>query len=92
MRHWHDVLPAGSILEVRYENMVASPEREVARLLDYLGLPWDDTCLRFHESKRAVRTASLEQVRRPLYSSSVARWRRFEKHLGPLIEALGLHD
>ena len=58
-------------------------------MLDYCGLPWDDRCLSFHETERPVKTASLVQVRRPLYRSSVGRWRRYEKHLGPLMEALG---
>jgi tetratricopeptide (TPR) repeat protein len=89
MRHWHEALPPGSILDVRYENVVAEPEREVRRLLEYVGLPWDDACLKFHENKRPVLTASLNQVRRPLYSSSVARWKHFEKHLGPLLEIVG---
>lgn len=89
MRHWHSVLPAGRILDLCYEDIIADQEHETRRLLDYLGLPWDDACLKFYESKRAVRTASLAQVRKPVYSSSVARWKRFEKHLGPLIEAIG---
>jgi tetratricopeptide (TPR) repeat protein len=89
MRYWHETLPPGSLLDVKYENVVAEPEREVRRLLDYVGLPWDDACLKFHENKRPVRTASVSQVRRPLYSSSVARWKPFEKHLGPLLEIVG---
>lgn len=89
MQHWHDVLPSGSILDIRYEDVVANPEQEVRRLLDYVGLPWDDACLKFHKNKRPVLTASLSQVRRPLYSTSVARWKRFEKHLGPLLEIVG---
>ena len=59
------------------------------RLLEYCGLAWDPRCLAFHETERAVRTASVNQVRQPLYRSSLQRWRRYEKHLGPLIEALG---
>ena len=89
MRRWHEVLPPGSLLDVRYEDVVAEPEREVRRMLDYIGLPWDDACLKFHENKRPVKTASVSQVRRPLYSSSVARWKHFEKHLGPLLEIVG---
>ena len=86
MRHWHQVLPQGSILDVGYESVVADPEREVRRLLEYLGLPWDEACLRFYDNQRTVKTASLNQVRRPIYSSSVARWKHFENHLKPLIE------
>jgi tetratricopeptide (TPR) repeat protein len=84
MAHWRNVLPAGRILDVRYEDNVANPEREARRMLDYLGLPWDPACLRFHETKRVVSTASVVQVRKPIYSSSVARWKRFEKHLNTL--------
>ncbi len=89
MQHWHSVLPPGRILDQRYEDMVADPEHEARRLLDYLGLPWDPACLNFHESKRAVRTSSVTQVRKPIYSTSVARWKHFEKHLGPLLEIIG---
>jgi tetratricopeptide (TPR) repeat protein len=85
MKHWQRVLPAGSILELRYEDMVADTENQARRLLDYLGLPWDARCLNFHENKRVVKTASAAQVRRPVYRSSVARWRHFETHLQPLL-------
>jgi Flp pilus assembly protein TadD len=88
MRHWHDILPEGRILDVRYEDCVADPEREGRRMLDFIGLPWDTVCLKFHESERTVRTASVVQVRTPIYSSSIGRWKHFEKHLQPLIEAL----
>lgn len=86
MQHWQGVLPTGSILELRYENMVADTEGQARRLLDYLGLPWDPQCLNFHENKRIVRTASAAQVRRPIYRSSLARWRRFEAQLAPLLD------
>jgi hypothetical protein len=88
MKHWHNVLPAGRILDVRYEDNISDPEREARRILEYLGLPWDPVCLKFYESGRAVRTASVAQVRKPIYSSSVARWKRFENHLEPLLEAI----
>jgi len=88
MEYWHDVLPAGRILNVRYEDVVSDLESEARRMLDYLGLPWDDACLRFYENRRAVRTASLSQVRKPIYSASVGRWKRFEKYLGPLQEII----
>jgi hypothetical protein len=87
MNHWHEVLP-GKVLEVQYEHVVADLESQVRRLLDHCGLAWNDACLRFHESDRAVKTASSEQVRQPIYSSSVHTWRRYEKHLAPLIEVL----
>jgi tetratricopeptide (TPR) repeat protein len=88
MQHWRNVLPPGRILDVRYEDSVADPERETRRMLDYLGLPWHSNCLKFHENKRAVRTASVAQVRKPIYLSSVARWKRFEEHLSPLLEII----
>ncbi|GLQ93609.1 tetratricopeptide repeat-containing sulfotransferase family protein [Dyella acidisoli] len=86
MRHWHRVLPPESILDLRYEDMVADTEVQTKRLLDYLALPWDSRCLNFHENTRVVKTASAAQVRRPVYKSSVARWKHFEAHLGPLLE------
>lgn len=85
MRHWHAVLPAASILDLRYEDLVADPEGQTRRLLDYLGLPWDDNCLAFHRNQRHVKTASVAQVRQPIYKTSVARWRRFEADLQPLL-------
>jgi hypothetical protein len=88
MRHWQDVLP-GRVLEVRYEDVVADQLAQTQRLLDYCGLPFEDGCLRFYETRRAVRTASSEQVRQPIYSSSVNHWRHYREHLGLLIEVLG---
>jgi len=85
MEHWHTVLPPGRILDAVYEDMVANAEREAKRILKYLGLPWNPDCLKFHEHKRVVHTASVTQVRKPIYSSSVARWKHFEKHLEPLL-------
>jgi tetratricopeptide (TPR) repeat protein len=87
MRHWQEVLP-GRVLEVRYEDMVRDQEGQTRRLLEYCGLPWEDACLRFYETERAVRTASSEQVRQPIYSSSVNHWRHFREQLAPLIEVL----
>ncbi|MDE0442331.1 MAG: sulfotransferase [Gammaproteobacteria bacterium] len=88
MAHWDDVFP-GEIFEVRYEELVAEPERITRRLLDYLDLEWDEGCLAFHENERSVMSPSNLQVRRPIYSTSISRWRRYEKHLGPLMEVLG---
>ena len=87
MEHWDTVLP-GKVLRIQYEDVVADVETQVRRLLDYCELPWDDACLRFYESDRAVKTASSEQVRQPIYDSAQHRWRNYEKHLGPLIEVL----
>lgn len=87
MKHWDEVLP-GNVLGVHYEQVVADLEGQVERILDHCGLPWEETCLRFHETERAVKSASSEQVRRPIYSTSVNTWRYYERHLAPLIEVL----
>ncbi|MGH7058077.1 MAG: sulfotransferase family protein, partial [Acetobacteraceae bacterium] len=88
MAHWRRVLPPGRIIDVEYERLVADPEGEVRRLLAALDLPWEPRCLAFHKTERVVMTASLHQVRQPLYASSIGRWRHFERHLGPLLAAL----
>jgi tetratricopeptide (TPR) repeat protein len=88
MAHFDAVLPA-RVHRVRYEDMVADLEGEVRRLLNYCGLPFEEQCLRFHETRRVVQTASSEQVRRPLYAESVDQWRNYEPWLGPLKGALG---
>lgn len=84
MDHWDAVLP-GKVLHVKYEDVVADLESQTHRILDHCGLPWDEKCLQFHENKRDVRTASSEQVRQPIYSSSVHLWRHYEANLGELI-------
>ena len=89
MAHWRRVLPRGRILDVRYEEVVADLETEARRIISHCGLPWKDRCLSFHEAIRPVRTASATQVRQPIYKSSVGRWRVYEAHLGPLLDALG---
>jgi tetratricopeptide (TPR) repeat protein len=87
MAHWRRALPV-PMLEVDYEDLVARQEKVSRRLVAHCGLDWDDRCLDFHESDRNVRTASLAQVRQPMYGTSVERWRRFEPFLGPLRAAL----
>ena len=87
MEHWHALMP-GFMLDVQYEDVVADLESQVRRILDYCSLPFEDACLRFHETDRAVKTASSEQVRKPIYSSSVNLWRHYEPHIGELIEVL----
>ena len=87
MDHWHEVLP-GKVLDVHYEEVVADLAGQVARVLEHCGLEWEDSCLNFHRTSRPVKTASSEQVRQPIYSSSVNSWRRYEPHLGALIEVL----
>lgn len=90
MAHWHNVLPENRILHVQHEDVLDDLEGEVRRILDYCGLPFEDDCLNFHENKRAVRTASSEQVRRPVNKSGLEQWRPFEADLQPLKDALGL--
>lgn len=85
--HWKSVLDI-PIMDVRYEALVADPEPVMREMVSFIGMEWDDKCLAFHESDRVTHTASNDQVRRPLYKSSVAKWRRYGAHLGPLIEAL----
>ena len=87
MEHWQDVLP-GKVLDVQYEEVVADLEGQVRRILAHCELGWEESCVRFHETNRSVKSASSEQVRRPIYSSSVNSWRHYEAHLGPLIEVL----
>jgi hypothetical protein len=87
MQHWRNVLPL-PIHDVVYEELVADQERVSRELVRFCGLDWDDRCLSFHETERAVQTASKVQVRKPIYASSVQRWKKFERHLQPLVEAL----
>jgi tetratricopeptide (TPR) repeat protein len=88
MDHWDRVLP-GKVLHLRYEELVRDPETNIRRLLEHCGLDFEPACLAFHETKRAVRTASAEQVRQPLYRSGVGYWKHFESELEPLRRALG---
>jgi hypothetical protein len=87
MAHWKSVIDV-PILDVCYEQVIANPEAQSHRTIDFLGLPWDERCLDFHNTQRACATASVMQVRRPVYDTSVRRWRQYEKHLGPLKTAL----
>ena len=88
MDHWDKALP-DEVLLVRYEEVVADLETQVRRLLDFCGLPFEEGCIRFHETDRAVRTASSEQVRQPIYKSGVDQWEKFSPYLDPLREILG---
>ena len=88
MAHWRAVMPADRWLDLDYEALVEDPERETRRLLEFCGLPWTPACLSFHEQARPIRTASANQVRRPIFRSSLKRWRPYERHLHPLLEAL----
>jgi len=88
MAHWHALLPANRIMTLRYEELVGDTEHVLRGLLDFLELPWDERCLEFHRQQRAVHTVSVGQVGRPVYATSVARWRHFEPHLQPLLDIL----
>ena len=88
MAHWRGVLPAGSFLDVRYEDVVAGLESQAKRIIAHCGLPWDERCLSFHRTERPIRTASATQVRKPIYRSAVGRWRVYEDQLEPLLTAL----
>ncbi|WP_411970684.1 tetratricopeptide repeat-containing sulfotransferase family protein [Mesorhizobium sp. CA14] len=88
MAHWHKVLP-GVVHDVRYEDFVADQEGQTRALMAYLGLPWDDKVLSFHETDRPVRTASAAQVRQPMYQGSVDLWKRYGDRLKPLLDKLG---
>jgi tetratricopeptide (TPR) repeat protein len=87
MDHWLKALPL-PMLEMQYEALVADQEGQSRRLIGFLGLPWDSACLDFHRTERTVVTASVWQVRQPIYTRSVGRWRHYERHLGPLLDVL----
>jgi hypothetical protein len=88
MQHWHRVLP-GKVLDVHYEETVIDIETQVRRILAHCGLPFEEACVRFHETDRPVKTASSEQVRQPIYTRALGYWRHYEKHLEVWQEELG---
>jgi len=88
MDHWHESLPE-RVLTVQYEEVVSDFENQVHRILEYCGLPWEDSCLNYYDTERPVRTPSSEQVRQPIYSGSMHRWRNYDQHLDELKEILG---
>lgn len=88
MQHWRDVLPDGWIYDIRYEDVVADLSGEARGLIQYLGLEWEDACELFHASRHASTTGSASQVRKPVYGTSVGKWKRFEQQLEPLRLAL----
>jgi hypothetical protein len=90
MAHWRDVMPEGRMLEIRYEDVIADLEGSARQLIEHCGLDWDPSCIAFHKSQRPVRTASAAQVRRPIYRTSLGRWRAYEPHLAPLLAELGV--
>ncbi|MCA1323388.1 tetratricopeptide repeat-containing sulfotransferase family protein [Herbaspirillum sp. alder98] len=87
-----NVLPADRFIEIDYESVVDDLETQARRLINFVGLPWDDACLDFHHTRRVVRTASVSQVRQPIYTTSKGRWRRHAAYLGPLLTALGIQS
>ncbi|MEQ9344890.1 MAG: sulfotransferase [Thalassospira sp.] len=91
MTHWRQTLPPERFIEVGYENVVADIKAAAHRLTDFLGIDWDPALLTFHDNSRSVRTASANQVRQPIYRSSVERWRPYKKELTPLFEALDIN-
>ena len=90
MEHWRRVLPKEVMLEIDYEDLVTDFENRARQILAHCDLEWNDACLTFYKTQRPVNTASMIQVRRPIYRSSIGRWRPYERMLGPLLEALEL--
>ncbi len=88
MEHWQDQIEM-PLLELHYESMVQNQEHETKRIIEFLGLEWDDACLEFYKSKFVARTISYDQVNRKMYTTSDGRWKNYEKHLGPFIERVG---
>ena len=84
MQHWRDVLPKGHIYDIQYEEVVEDLSAQARELIKFLDLPWEDACEEFHTNRQASTTGSASQVRRPIYKSSVGKWRFFEKELQPL--------
>ena len=91
MTHWRAVLPV-SVIDVAYEDLVTDFEPQARRLFEAVGLQWHPACRDFHRLERPVRTASLGQVRRPIYTNSVGRWRQYEAALAPLFETFAEHN
>jgi tetratricopeptide (TPR) repeat protein len=92
MEHWRGLVPPGAMLDVQYEDLVGDLEKQARAIVDYCGLAWEDACLSFHENRRPVTTLSLLQVRKPIYRTSVGRWRPYARFIQPLIEALHAPD
>jgi len=87
MNHWHKHFPS-EILDVEYEQLIFNQEKISRQIIDYIEVEWDDKCLEFHKNKRAVRTSSNLQVRKPIYDNSINKWKNYKKHLEPLITIL----
>jgi tetratricopeptide (TPR) repeat protein len=89
MRYWQSNLPPETMITINYEVMVNDFEAQAKKIISHIGLPWDEACLKFYETDRQVKTASLNQVRKPIYATSVGRWKKYEEFLKPLIQELG---
>nr|WP_028914260.1 sulfotransferase [Pseudorhodobacter ferrugineus] len=89
MSHWRDVLPKDAFMDVRYENIVEDFEPNVRALIEWCNLDWNEACMSPHKTKRSVRTASVTQVREPIYKTSVKKWKAYQKQLQPLLNTLG---
>jgi hypothetical protein len=88
MRHWQSILPENALLDVPYEGLIDDQEAWSRRMLEFIELPWDPHCLDFHETPRSVVTTSRWQVRQKISRSSVARWRNYQRYVGPLLGQL----
>ena len=88
MAHWRATLPADRFIDIRYETLVGDLEGEARKMIEFLGLDWNPACLRYYDNDRQIRTASFEDVRRPIYSSSIGRWKPYTQYLGSLRDAL----
>ena len=89
MKHWRQSVPADRFMEIAYEDIVFDQEKQTRKLLSFCDLPWDEACLNFHENNAPVSTASAVQVRQPLYSGSIGRWKKYGRQLDALKAALG---
>ena len=89
MAHWRAVLPADAFLDIQYEDLVSNNETQARRMMDFCGLEWEPACLEFYKTQRKIHTASVTQVREPIYHSSVQKWRHYEPFLGSLLDELG---
>ena len=87
MEHWINILDI-NILQIQYEELVRNPDDTIRKIIEFCGLDWDDNCLSFHKNKRIVNTPSYNQVRRPIYTSSIERWKHYDQHLEPLRNSL----
>ncbi|EQD52210.1 TPR repeat-containing protein, partial [mine drainage metagenome] len=90
MDYWRSILPATTLLEIRYETLVGNPRESLERILDFIGLPWQEDCLYPERSDRRILTASLFQARQPIRTSSIGRWQHYARYLGPLEAALAI--